>query len=489
MDQIHVIRHKVLVEGVSIRAAARELGVSRNTARRYLDDVPPMRLSTSGRTRRITDAARPRLHALLQEAPRWTGGKQRLTSQRLHEMLVAEGIEISPRSVRLEVAEWKRQRREVFVPLVYKPGDLAEVDFFEVVVDVDGQRQKAWMFLMRLMHSGRDFAWIYPRQDQVCFLDGHVRAFAHFGAVPQRLIYDNLKAAVTKVLVGSERQLSQRFLAMATHYNLEASFARPRTGHDKGGVEARGKGIRWQHLVPIPSGPDLSHISQQLVAGLDLGNVNRRNDEGKTVTERFMIEFPMMLPLPLRSFRPEQTQTACASRRALVKIAGASYSVWCEWSGLDIVAHVGVHDVELAGPDGRKVHHPRQAVGGRSIDYRHYLPELARKPQAVRQIASELIRDLGPPFRQLWEELVEEDGPRYASRVFAKVMQAIVELGRACVVERIESRPPGLPVLLALRPPTPTAKHPQMILPFALQDIEVYAASASDYDHLLGDAA
>jgi len=157
-------------------------------------------------------------------------------------MLVAEGIEISPRSVRLEVAEWKRQRREVFVPLVYKPGDLAEVDFFEVVVDVDGQRQKAWMFLMRLMHSGRDFAWIYPRQDQVCFLDGHVRAFAHFGAVPQRLIYDNLKAAVTKVLVGSERQLSQRFLAMATHYNLEASFARPRTGHDKGGVEATGEG-------------------------------------------------------------------------------------------------------------------------------------------------------------------------------------------------------------------------------------------------------
>jgi len=68
-------------------------------------------------------------------------------------------------------------------------------------------------------------------------------------------------------------------------------------------------------------------------------------------------------------------------------------------------------------------------------------------------------------------------------------MQAIVELGRACVVERIESRPPGLPVLLALRPPTPTAKHPQMILPFALQDIEVYAASASDYDHLLGNAA
>ena len=36
------------------------------------------------------------------------------------------------------------------------------------------------MFVTRLMHSKRDFAWLYPRQDQGCFLDGHVRAFAHF---------------------------------------------------------------------------------------------------------------------------------------------------------------------------------------------------------------------------------------------------------------------------------------------------------------------
>ena len=41
-----------------------------------------------------------------------------------------------------------------------------------------------------LMHSGRDFAWLYDRQDQVSFLDGHVRAFAHFAAVPQRIAYD-----------------------------------------------------------------------------------------------------------------------------------------------------------------------------------------------------------------------------------------------------------------------------------------------------------
>src|SRR5438093_13227952 len=79
----------------------------------------------------------------------------------------------------------------------------------------DGTRRKAWLFLLRLMYSGRDFGWIYERQDQVSFLDGHVRAFAHLGGVPARLAYDNLRAAVRRILVGVDRALTDRFTALA----------------------------------------------------------------------------------------------------------------------------------------------------------------------------------------------------------------------------------------------------------------------------------
>ena len=129
--------------------------------------------------------------------------KQQLTATRLHELLVAEGHHVGVTLVKGAVAEWKRQRREVLVPLTYRPGDLAEVDFFEVLVDLDGVRRKAWLFLMRLMYSGRDFAWIYEGQDQISFLDGHVRAFAHFHGVPGRIAYDNLRAAVVRILSGA----------------------------------------------------------------------------------------------------------------------------------------------------------------------------------------------------------------------------------------------------------------------------------------------
>ena len=160
----------------------------------------------------------------------WTGGKQRLTATRLHELLVAEGHRVGVTLVKEAVAEWKRQRREVFVPLTYRPGDLAEVDFFEVLVDIDGVRRKAWLFLMRLMYSGRDFAWIYERQDQISFLDGHVRAFAHFDGVPARVAYDNLRAAVVRILVGGARTLTPRFSALASHYLLEAVLLSARRG-------------------------------------------------------------------------------------------------------------------------------------------------------------------------------------------------------------------------------------------------------------------
>ena len=336
MDQVHVVRHKVLVEGRSVRAVARELGLSRNTVRRYTERSEPARVEAQPRRRPVLERVGERLQALLEEAPRWTGGKQRLTATRLHELLVVEGFSVGATTVKEAVAEWKRKRREVFVPLVYQPGELGEVDFFEVLVDVAGKRRKAWMFVMRLMHSGRDFAHIYERQDQVSFLDGHVRAFAHFGAVPQRIAYDNLKPAVARILVGAERELARRFEALSSHYLFEPVFCRPRTGHDKGGVEARGKGIRLQHLVPIPSGEELGAISDALQSRLDERLDTIRDAEGRSIGERFATERAHMLPLATRAFLPRVPSPASASRRSLVTLEGAVYSVPCEWAGLAV---------------------------------------------------------------------------------------------------------------------------------------------------------
>jgi transposase len=480
VDQVHVVRHKVLVEGRSQRRVAKELGIARDTVRKYLTESIPLRKETTPRPRPVWEAVRERVETLLTESAQWTGGKQRLTATRLHELLVAEGQPVGVTLVKEAVAEWKRQRREVFVPLTYRPGDIAEVDFFEVLVDLDGTRRKAWLFLMRLMYSGRDFAWIYERQDQVSFLDGHVRAFAHFGGVPARVAYDNLKAAVVRILVGGERALTARFTALASPYLFEPCFCRPGEGHDKGGVEARGKALRQQALVPIPIGPTLDGINAALLARRDARWETKRDVAGPTIGARFREEQRLFRPASV-PFEAEATTFASVTPRAVVRLEGAVYSVPSRWAGLDLVVRIGATTVTIVGKDGTRIPHPRKRFGQRSIDYRHYVPELARKPQAVRQVLPDLLRDLGGPFPAVWDHLHAAHGPRDAARLFAKILGELETRGTADVVPMLEAAlATGTPLLVARS--AARAATPRVDVPAALRDLEVPSGCAADYD-------
>jgi transposase len=489
VDQVHVIRHKVLVDGRSQRQVAKEFGISRLTVRKYVEEAVPVRKESAPRPRPVWDAVGPRVETLLAESAQWTGGKQQLTATRLHELLVAEGHRVGVTVVKEAVAEWKRQRREVFVPLTYRPGDLAEVDFFEVLVDLDGTRRKAWLFLMRLMYSGRDFAWIYERQDQISFLDGHVRAFAHFAGVPGRIAYDNLRAAVMRILVGGERALTVRFAALASHYLVEPCFCRPGEGHDKGGVEARGKALRRQALVPIPQAATLAAINQALLARMDARLEMGRDIAGDTIGVRFTQETPHFRPVP-PPFVAEATTISTVSPRSLVRCEGAVYSVPCRWAGLDLITRIGATSVTIVGRDGIRIVHPRKRFGQRSIDYRHHLPELARKPQAVRQVLPELLRDLGPPFPAVWDYFHAAHPPREAARLFAKVLGQLDTHGFDVVVPAVEvALRCGTPVLLALTPgPAAPARLAPDAVPAALRDLDVSSGSAADYDGWLAEA-
>ncbi len=267
VEDVYVLRRKVLVEGKSQREVAREMGLARDTVRRYLA-TPVPEPQKRKRSRPVLEQVRPRLEQLTEEWSERTTAKQRITGRRLHRALREEGYDVGVSLVLEYLREWRRKRAEVYVPLVHRPGDEAQVDFFEVVVELAGVRSKAWLFLMRLMHSGRDFVRLYERQDQLSFLDGHVRAFAHVGGVPQRTVYDNLSAAVRRVQF-PRRALTDRFQALVSHYCVEPCFARPGEGHDKGGVESRGRGVRLQVLTPIPRGDSLQDLSEEMQGEVD----------------------------------------------------------------------------------------------------------------------------------------------------------------------------------------------------------------------------
>lgn len=129
----------------------------------------------------------------------------------------------------------------------------------------------------------------------------------------------------------------------------------------------------------------------------------------------------------------------------------------------------------------------RQPNKTRNVRYRHYERELARKPQAVRQVAPELVAELGEPYGRLYRLLEEAHGPLGAARVLAKILGAIGEHGEEAVTEALTAALQLDRVeLLGLGEAVQERSRPQSIpVPARLAGVEVEVARAADYDWML----
>ena len=150
------------------------------------------------------------------------------------------------------------------------------------------------------------------------------------------------------------------------------------------------------------------------------------------------------------------------------------------WARLNATAYLGVDDVRITCM-GESVMHPRARFGTRQVRYRHYLPELARKPHAVRQVAPELIAELGAPWSGLWGLLCGTHGELEAARVVARLLGAVCEHGEDRVRLALEAAINQHRIDL----PAPGPKLEHVAVPDALASYVVEAGRASDYDHLL----
>jgi hypothetical protein len=129
----------------------------------------------------------------------------------------------------------------------------------------------------------------------------------------------------------------------------------------------------------------------------------------------------------------------------------------------------------------------KQPRGAKVITYRHYLPELARKPQALRQVAPDLLPELGEPYQTLWNLLAKTPGERDAARVVAKRIAAMMAHGAGDVTTALTQGMQGEGADLHMvrerleAVPLPT----RMAVPERLAGYEVEAGKARDYDFLL----
>jgi transposase len=385
------IRRDRRVEELSIRELADRHRVHRRTVRQALASaVPPARKAYPHR-------ARPAIDPYVEIVDGWLVGdlevpkKQRHTARRVWQRLVAEhGATLSEVTVSRYVAGRKVElgldRVEVAVPQTHPPGAEAEVDFGEFYATIAGTWIKVWMFVMRLSHSGRAFHVAFATQAQEAFLEGHVLAFAHFAAVPERIRYDNLKPAVVRVLRGRDRTESERFIALRSHYGFESFFCRPGKdgAHEKGGVEGEIGRFRRRHLVPVPSVASLVELNTLLAAGDVLDDTRVITGRPVTVATAFAAELPALLPLTDDPFDPARLLEARVDNRARVAVRQCYYSVPARYVGRRLAVRLSATTVEVM--EANKIVASHERAVGRYVEVLaldHYLEVLQTKPGAL----------------------------------------------------------------------------------------------------------
>jgi len=220
------IRRLVLDHKMSVREVARMFHLSRRTIRAALawdssEDVfkyqrrqPPVRPKTGTCIAIIDEWLRADL-----EVHR----KQQHTAKRIWERLREEyGADVAESTIRQVVAQRRAaiapRAKQAFLMLTFNPGDLAQVDWGEAQVEIDGVMTKVYLFCMRLGYSTAPFLMAFPSMRIECFMTGLIAAFRYFGGIPRHLVYDNLSSAVKRILTGHRRELTTRFQEFVAYY-------------------------------------------------------------------------------------------------------------------------------------------------------------------------------------------------------------------------------------------------------------------------------
>lgn len=430
------IRRDSRVEELSIRELAERHGVHRRTVRQALASaIPPERKAYPRRPRPAIDPYVEVIDGWLL-ADRVAPRKQRHTARRVWQRLVAEhGAVLAEVTVSRHVGrrrvELGLDRVEVAVPQTHPAGAEAEVDFGEFHARIAGAWLKLWMFVMRLSHSGRAFHVAFATQAQEAFLEGHVLAFGHFGAVPARIRYDNLGPAVVRVLRGRDRVESERFIALRSHYGYESFFCRPGKdgAHEKGGVEGEIGRFRRRHLVPVPEVASLAELNELIAAGDVVDDSRVITGRPVTIGVAFTAEKAHLMALPEEAFDPARLLSARVDNRARVSVRQCHYSVPARYARRRLAVRLSATTVEVL--DGAVVVARHDRAPGRYVEVLtldHYLEVLVRKPGALPGATALAQAKASGAFtsthQRYWDAARAERGDAGGTRALIEVLLA-----------------------------------------------------------------
>jgi len=433
------IRREHFVYGKSIRRIARELGYSRTTVKKALQDsTVPVYKRTVPTRYLVLQSVIPLIDNWLKEDESQPK-KQRHTARRIWIRLKEEAEFTGSES---SVCRYVRMNRlvvpEVFVPLIYQAGSDAQVDWGEAKVILNGEEILVQFFALRLCYSGGCFVVAYPNQKQEAFFDGHQQGFQFLGGVPKRVTYDNLTTAVKKVLSGRNRQEQDFFTAFRSHFLFESVFCQPAKANEKGGVENIIGYVRRNFFVPVPRVGSFSELNQILQQRC-LQNLNRiPAGKEKSIGQMLQEEKAGFLSLPEYSFDCCRTVPVKVDSCARIQFETNKYSVPTDFAYQSLFCKGYPFQIKIVQQE--KVVAEHQRCYGRYQEIFnpvHYLRLLEQKPGAFLQAKPLSGWQLPEVFEKFYAGLKERI-PEKATREYIRTLRLLEEFSLAEVTPAVE---------------------------------------------------
>ncbi|NMB93802.1 MAG: IS21 family transposase [Flexilinea flocculi] len=441
MDEIKYLRRMHEREGCSIREIMRRTGYHYQTIRKYLNkdnfnkpiQVPAKRAS-------LLDPLKPIIDEWLKE-DRKVPRKQRHTAKRVYERLQEEysdELAVKYRTVVSYVSQKKRElntdHQKSYLPLVHKAGE-AQIDFGQFVYyDQFEIMQNGMKLTMSFPYSNAAYCQIFHGENQECLLQGIRNIIEHMGAVPYRMVFDNLSAAVVQMGKGHERILSEPFSRFMTHYGIEAFFCNPASGWEKGNVENKVGYERRSMFVPVPTISDFNRFNKQLFQCSEEDHQRNHYIKGEKIQSLFEEDKTAMLrlnPVPYEIYRFE---SRIADKYGKVMFDDNRYSSSPKMAKQTVYVKATSDQVFLLDEQYQVIteHERLYGKGQESMNWLPYLELMSKRPTAIKYTGFyEQLPDI-------WKNYLDELGTNQKREILLKLQIMLQEHDMKTATDALE---------------------------------------------------
>jgi hypothetical protein len=379
------------------------------------------------------------------------------------------------RTLQRRIRMWRAQfgaEREVYFAQEHPPGRQGISDFTvadDLNVEIAGVMFTHRLYQFALAYSGwRHVTVIDSGESFMALSTGLQAALWALGGVPEEHRTDSLSAAFNNL--AEQEALTQRYAELCRHYGLRATRCNPGRSNENGSIESRNNTLKSaleQALCLRGSRHFDARADYEAFVDTIVQRMNTRR-------ARFLvIERARLSPLPVRRTAEFEEIPARVSKYAVFTLKGVLYSVPSQLIGHRLMVRQYVQHVEcwLGGQCVLSLPRARATEGqrvGRSIDYRHLVGALKRKPGAF---ARWVLRDAAFPravYRQTWERLSAQRPEREACKTMVGLLVLAADGHEAQLAHELElllelDQLPNLIALTQLLGP-PRGEVPQVVV-------------------------